>query len=145
VGTVNDMNYQGASSATLQIYGETISAWRARLFTTNEIASGAADDNADPDHDGLTNLAEYALATDPHALTALPSAVRGPEGLTLTFTRPKNLPDVVYSAVSSDDMVHWSPVTLQLVTDGPIQTMRAVDPLTSGNTARRFMRLIFTH
>jgi|GEM_PF-850530 len=144
VGTVNDMNYQGASSATLQIYGETISAWRARLFTTNEIASGAADDNADPAGDGMTNLAKYALGIDPHAWTAQPSSVRGSDGLSVTFTRPKNLPDVVYAAESSDDMVHWSPVALQLMTDGPTQTMRAIDPLTSGNTAQRFIRLVFT-
>jgi len=144
VGTVNDMNYQGASSATLQIYGETISAWRARLFTTNEIASGATDDNADPAGDGMTNLAKYALGIDPHAWTAQPSSVRGSDGLSVTFTRPKNLPDVVYAAESSDDMVHWSPVALQLMTDGPTQTMRAIDPLTSGNTAQRFIRLVFT-
>ena len=144
VGTINDTNYQGTSSGTLQIYGESITAWRERVFTAAEILSGAATDTADLNGDGLTNLAKYALGINPHVPTPLAAAVQGPDGLTLTFTRPNNLPDVSYAAESSDDMINWSPVTIILVTDGPVQTMRAVDPLTSGDPARRFIRLKFT-
>ncbi len=144
VGTINDSNYQGSASATLRVMGETITDWRVRVFTPDEILNGAADESADPDGDGLGNLAEYALGTDPHAFIPQHAAVRGPDGLTLTFTRPNNLPDVSYAAESSDDMLHWLPVTLELVTDGPVQTMRAVDPLTSGDPAKRFLRLRFT-
>jgi len=37
----------------------------------------------------------------------------------------------------------WNAVTLEVITDGPVQTIRARDPLTTGNTSRRFMHLIF--
>ena len=64
-------------------------------------------------------------------------------GLTLTFTRPKALPNVTYTAQSTDSLGTWNAVTLVVITDGPVQTIQARDPLTSGNTSRRFMQLIF--
>jgi hypothetical protein len=51
---------------------------------------------------------------------------------------------VLYAADSSDDLIHWNPCVLEMVADGPVQTMRAIDPLTSGNPARRFISLRFT-
>ena len=32
----------------------------------------------------------------------------------------------------------------EVIADGPVQTLRARDPLTTGNPARRFMRLVLT-
>jgi hypothetical protein len=72
------------------------------------------------------------------------AAVKTSAGLVLTFERPGGLPDVQYAAVSSDDLIHWAPCLLEMVADGPVQTMRAIDPLTEGNPARRFISLRFT-
>jgi len=144
VATVMNPNYQGAANGTLSILPETLAEWKARYFTPEQISAGQADDDADPDHDGLVNLAEYALGANPLAFTPPLTAVRNESGLVLTFQRPKGLPDVQYAAESSEDMIQWSPCTLEMVTDGPVQTMQAVDPLTSGNPAQRFIRLRFT-
>ncbi len=79
-------------------------AWRQLKFgTTNN--TGDAADEADPDFDGLTNLTEYALGSDP--LAALPSA--GPQveitdgKLTITFTRNTAATDVTLSVVAADN------------------------------------------
>jgi len=143
VATITDANYTGTQNGTLIIRGQTSSSWKSQHFTTGQISSGVADDTADPDGDGLKNLAEYALGTDPLSRNAAPQPTYDANGLTLSFTRPKDLPNVTYSAESTDSLGSWSPVTLEIITDGPIQTVRFRDPLTSGNPTRRFMHLIF--
>jgi hypothetical protein len=128
----------------LAITPSSIENWRVRCFSPAQTATGQAADDADPDRDGLVNLAEYALGTNPLAFTPPLTAVRNSDGLVLTFKRPGGLSDVLYAAMSSDDMIHWKPCLLEMVADGSVQTMRAVDPLTSGNPARRFISLRFT-
>jgi hypothetical protein len=71
-------------------------------FTEQQILDGLADDLADPEGDGLCNLAEFALGTDPWEFTPLPAATLDENGLTLTFTRPAGLVGVAYAAESSD-------------------------------------------
>lgn len=131
-------------SVTVAIASESLETWRTRCFSAEQIAAGLAADDADPDGDGLVNLAEYALGTDPHTFTTPMAVVKPPSGLVVTFIRPRGLPDVLYSAESSDDLIHWNPCLLELIADGPVQTMRARDPVTSGNPARRFISLRFT-
>jgi hypothetical protein len=53
------------------------------------------------------------------------------------------MPDVIDGAQSTDDLATWNARTLEVISDGPVQTMRVRDPLTSGNPNRRIMRLIF--
>lgn len=141
---VNDDNWQGSASDTLVISGQSLASWRTQYFTAQEILDGLADDDADPDGDGQKNLAEYALGTNPRVRDAAPAPVVDANGLTLTFTRPKDLPGVDYAAESTDNLSGWNPVTLEVIGDGPVQTVRARDPLSSGNPSRRMMRLIFS-
>ena len=142
--TINHSNYQGSATGTLVIGGVPLSTWTTSNFTPARISAGDAADDADADHDGLDNLAEYALGTDPnHASPAVTSTLDA-NGLSITFTRPKGLPDVTYAAESSIDLINWTPVTITLVSDGPVQTMRATDPVTSGDLSKRFLRLRFT-
>lgn len=141
--TVNDVNHTGSGSGTLVIRGQAMSDWRAQHFSPEQITAGLAADDADPDGDGWKNLAEYALGMNPTSRNPALLPVRDANGLTLTFTRPKDMPDVTYGAQSTDNFDGWDALTLELVSDGPVQTMRARDPLTSGNPSRRIMQLIF--
>lgn len=141
--TVNDANYNGSNSSTLIIQGQSSAGWRAQHFSPEQITAGLAADDADPDGDGWKNLAEYALGMNPTSRNPALLPVRDANGLTLTFTRPKDMPDVTYGAQSTDNFDGWDALTLELVSDGPVQTMRARDPLTSGNPSRRIMQLIF--
>lgn len=146
VATINDANYEGTKSGSLVIRGQTAAEWRAEKFTLQQINAGVAGDDGDPDGDGLKNLAEYALGTDPNVATApLAAAVRDANGFTLTFTRPKGLTGVIYGAESSDSLAAgtWIPQNVDLVTDGPVQTVRVRDSVNSGNLSRRFIRLLF--
>ncbi|MDZ4402135.1 MBG domain-containing protein [Prosthecobacter sp.] len=142
--TISDANYNGTAGGTLTISGQTASNWRSEHFSPAEITAGLAADDADPDGDGLKNLVEYALGMDPLSRTPALTPTLDANGLTLTFTRPKALPGVTYAAESSDGLGVWFPVTLVLVNDGAVQTLRASDPLSSGNLSRRFIRLVFT-
>ena len=141
---ITDPNYQGSASATLIIaLGNNLVSWRKSYFTSPEQAAGMSNENADPDSDNLPNLAEYALGTHPRQFTPPLVGTRDGNGFSLVFTRPAGLPDVTYQAESSENLGAWSPVPLEVLESGPIETLRARDPLTLGNPAQRFLRLRF--
>jgi cyclophilin family peptidyl-prolyl cis-trans isomerase len=142
--SINDTNYGGTAGGTLTITGQSAASWRTQHFSSTQISAGWGADDVDPDGDGLKNLAEYALGTDPWVRNASPAPILDANGLTLNFTRPKDLPNVSYAAEATDSLGSWNPITVELVSDGAVQTMRARDPLTSGNPNRRFIRLVFT-
>ncbi len=45
-----------------------VEVWRSTFFSTH-LNTGNAADTADPDHDGIPNLVEYALGTDPNSIS----------------------------------------------------------------------------
>jgi Subtilase family/MBG domain len=140
---VTDPNHSGSATGTLVISpGSGWTAWVASHFSVAEQESGQAAASADPDGDGLPNLGEYALGSDPHGFTPPLRAVREEGALAITFTRPAGLADVACTAEASEDLLQWSPATLEVVaSDGGVETVR----VSVGNAAaRRFLRLRFT-
>lgn len=143
--SIIDPNYEGTASATFVLEGgDPFQTWVDQNFTSTEQGAGMAGDHADPDADGLPNLAEYALGADPQAFTLPLIAARDGNGLSLTFTRPAGLSDVIYAAESSDGLGTWTQVPLEILSTGEVETVRARDPLTSGDPSKRFIRLKFT-
>ena len=132
-----------AGNASVTITGERLAHWRSAHFTPAEITAGLAADLADADADRLSNLLEYALGTDPRAASTLPAATLDPTGhLTLTLTRPKSLPDVLYFGEATSDLTAWpTAVPIEILADGEPQTIRLTDPLGTGDSAQRFLRL----
>ncbi len=142
--TITNPNYQGSTSGTLVIApANGWVSWRDQHFTEAEQTAGLAAETADPDSDNWPNLAEYALGTDPRQFTPPLVATHDANGLSVTFTRPANLPDVSYAAESTADLGTWTPVPLEVLVPGAIETMRARDPLLTGNPLLRFLRLHF--
>jgi hypothetical protein len=122
---ITDPRYIGDTSGLLTITGEPLSTWRARWFSTEDVIDGLAADAADPDGDGLPNLAEYALGTTPLQADVNPLRIgHDDQGWQVTFSRPQGLPDVQYFAEASADLLVWTPLELEVVADGNPQTVR---------------------
>lgn len=140
---ITNPNYTGTGSGTLTIGGISLNAWRTLHFTPEELSGSTDFDTADPDQDGLTNLAEYALGTDPHLPTSAIDSHLDETGHWTTFQRPKALPDVVYHAETSLHLESWDPLPLEILTDGPVQTVRARNPgAVTGNIG--FLKIRFS-
>jgi hypothetical protein len=134
-------------------YPTPIELWRASYFTTNELATAAVSgDTADPDGDGLSNLAEFALRLHPRqpSLTGRPTTRVQDGYLTITYTRRKYRPDITYTIGSSGDLTNWNSgpghtawVGASDNGDGS-ETVVERDAIPAANAARRFLRLKVT-
>ncbi len=110
-------------------------SWRNSKFTTAELAdSSITGPAADPDHDGISNLLEYALALEPKTTsqTGLPASgtltISGKTHATLSFTRPHALTDITYLVEVSTDLQTWN--------SGPGYAIRTDDASTDLATFR---------
>ena len=63
---VADPNYQGGSTGTMTISLSAVDAWRLTNFGTTWETDPGATRLADPDGDGISNLAEFYLGTSPN-------------------------------------------------------------------------------
>jgi len=142
----------GASSnATITITDPVgIEQWRGDKFGADAGNPDIAGDLADPDHDSIGNLLEYALGLEPLAAGTTGLPVSGCDGdhLTLTYTRRKAPTDVSYTVeVTGAVTGGWTNtgVTEQvLADDGIFQTVKATDPATISGNPGRFIRLKIT-
>lgn len=135
-----------SGGATVTVTGETLTHWRTAHFSAAEINAGLANDLADADGDGLPNFLEYAFGLDPRTPNALPAAALDLNGhLSLTLTRPKALPGLLYSGEASSSLESWpTSVSAELILDGDPQTIRFTDPLGSAEQWERFLRVRVT-
>ena len=131
-------------------------AWQAAHFTSVELADTAvSDDAADPDGDGLNNLAEFALGRDPRvpdAEAATPTTIQNISGtnyLTISFRRRTPALDLAYAVQSSGDLTGaWSTDAVQVgsaVSNGDgTETVTYRDSLPANAGSRRFLRVLVT-
>jgi len=120
--------------------------WRFTNFGSYDSVDSGAD-SADPDHDGLNNLLEYALGLNPNTSGVIPAtlALNG-ASLEYTYTRSTAAKDngVTYQIEWSDTLEagSWSTetVTQQITsTQGALETVKASVP--AGTGGKRFLRL----
>ncbi len=131
------------SNATAVIRDLPRHAWRRGWFSEMELADPAiSGDAADPDGDGLPNLLEYALGTNPRSPGINPLGPRIEQGrLTLTCTRARAAVDVAPGLEISPDLQQWQSaegwfeeVSCDDEGDRQRVTLRMTTP-TSGQTA----------
>ncbi len=141
----------GASSSdTVTIADLPVDDWRKQQFGANANDPAIAGDNADPNHDDLVNLLEYALGLDPNATAGngQPVFARTAGEVSLTFTRRVSAPDIMLTMEWSDDLSSpgWSTagVTLQVTPlDATRETVKASVPI-GASVQRKFLRLKVT-
>lgn len=142
IATITAPNYEGAATETMVIAPGGIDGWKADEFTAEERAAGTADDNADPDSDGFSNLIEYALGQAPKLADAPLDFNVTSTGAELLFTRKNGITDALCSVRSSPDLLDWSTtVPLEETADGDVVHVRAAVPFTPVKPPRLFLRL----
>ena len=120
--------------------------WRFENFGSYDSVDSGAD-SADPDHDGLNNLLEYALGTAPNSSgVMLASLALNGANLEYTYTRSTAAKEngINYQIEWSDTLEagSWSTETVTQEiqsTHGALETVKASVPAGSGG--KRFLRL----
>lgn len=129
------------ASATAVILDRPINNWLRANFTTAELANATVSgDSADPDHDGLPNLMEYALGTLPKTADGNQFSPAASNGMfNVSYPLSKSAPDVELMPEWSTNLVTWLAGTNYFevvnVTDqvtNQIITIRATTPAASG-------------
>jgi hypothetical protein len=139
--TFDDLNFSFA--------GTPFEQWRTAQFA-NGISNPDSAPTADPDHDGLTNLVEYALGTNPGIGndTGLASTITNTSGTKyFQLTVPKNpaATDVTTSIQLSTslDAGSWSTSGLVVLENtSTTLTVRTSQPVDSA--PRQFLRVLVT-
>ncbi len=146
VSAVNDVGSSPDStpaSATPTAALTLLDTWRNTHFGTTENIGDAAND-ADPDSDGMQNLLEYAVGTDPNQpSTAAVQTQIVDNFLQITFSRI-NDPSLTYTVTASIDLASWIDLWSSTGTDNTEGPVTISDTTDISNFSRRFMRLNVT-
>ena len=137
-------DFTGLSVTTLTQY----QAYMAGYFTAQQMADPTiTGDAADPDHDGIGNLLEYAFGSNPTQadVSRLPVVSMQNGYLTISFIQRLAPTDVAYSVEVSGDLATWTSgsTTQMSVTSIDSTTQRVVvrDNTLASSTAKRFIRV----
>jgi hypothetical protein len=127
--------------------------WRLTWFGTTDSTSDAAD-SADPDHDGIPNLLEYATGSYPTVSNNLWfSATVTNNHASVTFSRAKDASDVTLrvladntlSGLMSGGTEIWSSSTVPYPGGtAPSVSVTVIDPQSVTDSPARFLRLKVT-
>jgi hypothetical protein len=124
-----------------------VGASRRQLVESGRPAISAA--TADPDRDGVRNLAEFAMGGDPlvpdGSKTALQVLASAPGTFTFSFRERKNLGDVQRRFERSSDLANWVevvPSNLSIVSNLPDAFVRAA--VFPAQNAAAYFRLRFS-
>ncbi len=147
--SAHDSQITTYDDTTVDFTGLPIETWRNAQFGTSSNDPLLSGDLADPDHDGLCNLVEYALNSDPW--TSIPGHQPTPrtEGnaLTLTYRLNSAATDITVILQTSPDLDNWVPATATLTTfsdDGITRVIQATQPILP-TTGHLYLRLHVTH
>lgn len=137
-----------ASVTTVYGPGLEFTNWKTQVFGAQAGNPLVAGPDADPDHDGVSNLLEYALGlnanqSDAHLLPK--GSINGPY-LSLTYKRRHNVQGVIYEPSASDNLKDWYPEeTVVESVSAPdangMETVVVEDFYPLGDFPKRFLRV----
>ena len=142
----------GRDVTTLQTtlpFPVSLDQWRQSNFGANAGNAAVSGDLADPDGDGLDNLLEYALGTNPLADNASPVVmdaenVGGNTYLRLTTTKNPAATGITYYVEATGDLGtpgSWSTAGVVIETNSATMLSARDGVPMNGGTNQRFMRL----
>ncbi len=142
----SDGDLEATDQRTVIVLPDSYPNWRLVHFSTNELANpNVSGHAADPDLDGISNIAEYAYGSDPRVAGAPPPLhVQIVDGhLTATIRKAVAAHDVIFHAESSPHLTGpWTDLNIQTelrpTFDLRFQNLVFRDLTPSG--AQRFMR-----
>lgn len=145
-----DSTYASAfADQTFTVLGG-FAAWQAGAFSSAQLADpNISGELANPDGDGFTNLAEYALGLEPLTADSLQAGpVLGWDGTNWTYTwrRPSDRGDVTYTVETSSDLANWTGLAATptlMGTSGGIDTWRV--NVAPGAARKHFLRLVISN
>ena len=143
----------GTCVVTVDSTGVTLSnflsgqSWKDKNFTVSEqLNSAVSGDLADPNHNGIPNLLEYAMDGDPKGTsTTRPTVSNGPGYVSINYRRSNSASDVTITVQESLNMVNWTTALVSeeiLSDDGNAQMVKAKVGL--GSETKKFLRLQVT-
>jgi len=121
-----------------------IEAWRTARFGADAGVPSIAGDLADPDGDGLQNLLEYALGSDPRVASAesLPRAGLADGLFTVSYPRSVEATDVSLTVESSATLEAFATATgFSALETEPVLGVRRVTLSFPADAVTRFVRL----
>ncbi len=125
-------------------------SWLIGKFHASELTVPAiTSTSADPDHDGIPNIIEYATAMNPMATDTVPAfATKTVDVLEFTYTKNKTATDANYMVEWSDMLGNdWSTSGISsptVLSDNGVTQQVKVTVAAGSGTAKRFMRLKVT-
>lgn len=142
----------GPQSAAIFFNEGPVESWRHGFFSVAELRNPVMEqtlwgDYADPDHDGVSNLLEYAFGSDPRRagergdnilLTASP--FDDIPSFSFTYYKDLSREGIDYQVEISNDAMSWAPIGDILITrDNGVETRRVT--VSSSLHRERWLRL----
>ena len=144
--------------------GVTFLTWRAANFGAAALTVATESTHwgatADPDHDGLPNVTEYAFGSSPIAANGTAAITTAKAGSLLTFSFPRNplVTDLTYTVEVSSTLAanDWVPIATSTggaatvatgasavseVTEGAMKRVTVTDQASAASARKRLMRL----
>jgi hypothetical protein len=95
---------------SINLDAPTYNTWLTAKFTATDIATGLTGMAADFDHDGISNLLEYAFGGNPKGLDAAgvrPAVIFTGNQLRISFKCDAACTDLVYTVQASSNLDSW--------------------------------------
>ncbi len=123
---------------------DPLRAWRKIYFGSTTANNGLYAPTADFDADGMTNLLEYALATDPTSANSVPTPVSRITNSLFEMSYLRARSDVTYLVERSTDLVNWTSEGVTQATTPVGQTATASTAHELPTTSRLYLHLKVT-
>lgn len=132
---IDSLDYEGNMSGQIHLSAPRYEQWAAKAFSGINLQE--AGSRQDPDRDGINNLLEYAMGSDPLMRDSTQPLKRQDGASAFTYRVRKEMPGTSLGAEMSEDLHSWKEATAEIVNSDEFWENRRV----KSDKARAFFRL----